>query len=100
MCVYPTICTANGNASRLSQVHDRNRLREAFQSKKQQNLGISPNRGGGESSKNQKSPRFQLGKVPDKVGSLGSQVPEGLKNNDSFSSYEYPNNIRFYQLFY
>ena len=37
-------------------------LREAFQSKKQQNLGISPNRGAG-SSKNQKSPKFQLGKV-------------------------------------
>ena len=36
-------------------------LREAFQSKKQPNLGISPNRGG--SSKNQKSPKFQLGKV-------------------------------------
>ena len=38
-------------------------IREAFQSKKQLNLGISPNRGGG-SSKNQKSAKFQLGKVP------------------------------------
>ena len=41
---------------------DNDCLREAFQSKKQQNLGISPNRGG-ESSKNQKSSKFQLGIV-------------------------------------
>ena len=38
-------------------------LREAFQSKKQQNLVIRPNRGGEGSSKNQKSPKFQLGIV-------------------------------------
>ena len=38
------------------------RLREAFQSKKQQNLGICPNKRGG-SSKNQKSLNFQLGIV-------------------------------------
>ena len=39
-------------------------LREAFQTKKRANLGISPNRGEeGGSSKNQKSPKFQLGKV-------------------------------------
>ena len=36
-------------------------LREAFQSKNQRNLGISPNGGG--ASKNQKSPKFQLGIV-------------------------------------
>ena len=38
-----------------------NDLREAFQSKKQRNLGISPNSWG--LSKNEKSPKFQLGKV-------------------------------------
>ena len=37
------------------------RIREAFQSKKQPNLGISPNRGG--VVKKSKSPKFQLGKV-------------------------------------
>ena len=37
-------------------------LREAFQSKKQRNLGIW-HLGGGGSSKNQKSPKFQLGIV-------------------------------------
>ena len=41
---------------------DDNDIREAFQLKKQRNLGISPNRGG-ESSKNQKKPKFQLGIV-------------------------------------
>ena len=37
-------------------------FREAFQSKKRGHFGNGPNRGGG-SSKNQKSPNFQLGKV-------------------------------------
>ena len=49
-------------------------LGEAFQSKKRGNLGISQTMGEG-ASKNQKSPKFQLGKV---------------QNNDSFSSYEGP----------
>ena len=53
----------NSKFSLRDQVVDRKHLllREAFQSKKERNLGISPNRGG--SSKNQKSPKFQLGKV-------------------------------------
>ena len=37
-------------------------LREAFQTKKRGNLGLGPIRGGG-SSKNQKNPKFQLGKA-------------------------------------
>ena len=46
-------------------------IREAFQSKNQRNLGISPNRGG--SSKNQKSPKFQLGIVQNQGGVFGNQ---------------------------
>ena len=38
-------------------------LREAFQSKKQRNFGIRHLGGEGGASKNQKSPKFQLGKV-------------------------------------
>ena len=45
-------------------------LREAFQSKNQRNLGISPNRGGGG---RQKSPKFQLGKVQNQRGVFGNQ---------------------------
>ena len=40
-------------------VNDKIMVREAFQSKKRGNLGISPNRGEGGSPKNQKSPKFQ-----------------------------------------
>ena len=43
-------------------------LREAFQSKKQGNLGIGPNRGGGGiRKKNQKNTKFQLGKVSEGI---------------------------------
>ena len=38
-------------------------LREAFQSKNWGNFGLGPNTGEGGLSKNQKSPKFQLGKV-------------------------------------
>ena len=47
-------------------------FREAFQPKKRRNLGNGPNRGG-ESSKNQKNPKFQLGIVQNYGGVFRNQ---------------------------
>ena len=71
-------------------------IREAFQSKKQPNLGIS--RGG--SSKNQKSHKFQLGKVQKEGGTShfkkfqSFRKFQSLKNNALFSISKGPLNRR------
>ena len=70
-------------------------LREAFQSKKQRNLGIR-HLGGGVVKKSKKS-QVSVGKSS-KLGGGSSEIKkvpssreyQRLKNNDSFSSYEDP----------
>ena len=57
-----TGCWIRGLRTRSENIEMKG-FREAFQSKKQRNLGIRHLGGGGGSSKNQKSPKFQLGKV-------------------------------------
>ena len=59
----PSGMASENEHSVLNPKYSIDNLREAFQSKKRGNLGNGPNRGGGGSSKNQKSPKFQLGKV-------------------------------------
>ena len=64
-------------------------LREAFQSKKQRNLGISPNSSVGNSSTLGGGGPSEIKKVP------SSRGYQRLKNNDSFSSYEEPKTLDF-----
>ena len=52
-------------------------LREAFQSKNQRTLGISPNRGGGRQKIN-KVPSFKIRGGSSEIKK--SQVPEGIKD--------------------
>ena len=71
-------------------------LREDFQSKKQRNLGISPNRGGGVVEKSKKS-QVSVGNSS-KLGGGSSEIKkvpssrgyQRLKNTHSFSSYGDP----------